>query len=53
MKGFKPAYSLYGHKSPTVKKYFVPDATAIENGEPLSFTPGTGVVVLAAPTDQK
>ena len=51
MKGFKFAYSLTGHKSPTVKKYIVPDATAIENGEPFNFTQGTGVIVLAGPTD--
>lgn len=51
MKGFKWAYSLVGHKCPTIKKLIVPDATAIENGEPVGFTQGTGVIVLAAPTD--
>lgn len=51
MKGFRFAYSLAGYKSPTTKKLVVPDATAIEHGEPIDFTQGTGVIVLAGPTD--
>ena len=51
MKGFNWAQSLNGHKSPIVRKMPVPDATAIEKGEPIDFTQGTGVIVLAEPTD--
>ena len=51
MKGFTWAGDLNGHKNPVVKKYYVPDATAIERGEPVDFTQGTGVIVLAGPTD--
>jgi hypothetical protein len=51
MKGFRWAYDLNGHPNPIVKKYIVPDATAIENGEPVDFTQGTGIIVLAGPTD--
>jgi hypothetical protein len=51
MKGFRLAYDLNGHPNPIVKKYIVPDATAIENGEPVDFTQGTGIIVLAGPTD--
>lgn len=51
MKGFNWAYDLNGQKNPIIKKLIVPDATAIENGEPIDFTQGTGVIVLADPTD--
>jgi hypothetical protein len=50
-KGFQWAYDLNGHPNPIIKKVPVPDATAIESGEPVSFTQGTGIVVLAGPTD--
>jgi hypothetical protein len=50
-KGFIYAGSLNGHKNPIVTKLPVPDATAIEKGEPIDFTQGTGVIVLAEPTD--
>jgi hypothetical protein len=50
-KGFKWAYDLNGQKNPIIKKLPIPDATAIENGEPVNFTIGTGIVVLAGPTD--
>lgn len=51
MKGFRWTGDLNGHKNPVVKKLYVPDATAIENGEPIQFTQGTGVVVLPNPDD--
>lgn len=51
MKGFKWAGDLNGHKNPIIRKVYVPDATAIEDGEPIDFTQGTGVTVLAGPTD--
>lgn len=51
MKGFNWSGDLNGHKCPWIKKMVVPDATAIENGEPIDFTQGTGVVVLAGPAD--
>lgn len=51
MKGFNWAYDLNGQKNAIVKKYVIPDATAIERGEPVDFTQGTGVIVLAGPTD--
>lgn len=51
MKGFVWAGDLNGHKNPIIRKMYVPDATAIEKGEPINYTPGTGVVVLAGPTD--
>lgn len=51
MKGFVYAGSLNGHKNPIIVKLPVPDATAIEKGEPIDFTQGTGVIVLAGPTD--
>jgi hypothetical protein len=50
-KGFQWAYDLNGHPNPIIKKVVVPNATAIESGEPVSFTQGTGIVVLAGPTD--
>lgn len=51
MKGFTWAGDLNGHKNPIVRKVAVPDATAIEKGEPIDFTQGTGIIVLAGPTD--
>jgi len=51
MKGFRWAGDLNGQKNPIVRKYYVPDATAIEKGEPVQFTQGTGIVVHAGPTD--
>jgi hypothetical protein len=51
MKGFNWAGDLNGHKNPIIRKYYVPDATAIEKGEPVRFTQGTGIVVLSDPTD--
>lgn len=51
MKGFNWAGDLNGQKNPIVRKMVIPDATAIEKGEPIQFTQGTGVVVLADPTD--
>lgn len=45
-KGFVWAGDLNGHKNPIIRKYYVPDATAIEKGEPVRFTQGTGIVVL-------
>jgi hypothetical protein len=49
--GFHPAYSLGGHKAMQEVELYVPAATALEKGEPHSFTQGTGVIVLAGPTD--
>jgi len=40
-----------GRRPPTIREYYIPSATAIEKGEPVSFTQGTGVIVLAGPTD--
>jgi hypothetical protein len=51
MKGFNWAGDLNGQKNPIVRRVSVPDATAIEKGEPIDFTQGTGVIVLAGPTD--
>jgi len=51
MKGFNWAGDLNGHKNPIIRKVLIPTTTAIERGEPVNFTPGTGVVVLAGPTD--
>jgi hypothetical protein len=51
MKGFNWAGDFNGQKNPLVKKFYVPDATAIEKGEPVRFTPGTGIVVLNDPTN--
>ena len=51
MKGFRWCGDLNGHKNPITRKYVIPDATAIEKGEPVNFTRGTGIIVLAAPTD--
>jgi hypothetical protein len=51
MKGFNWAGSKVGHKNPRIFKAYIPTATAIEQGEPVDFTQGTGVIVLAGPTD--
>lgn len=51
MKGFNWAGDLNGHKNPIIERMYVPDATAIEKGEPINYTAGTGIVVLAGPTD--
>lgn len=48
---FTWAYDLNGSKVPFIKPLYIPSATVIEKGEIVDFTPGTGVVVLAAPTD--
>lgn len=51
MKGFIWSGNKAGHKNPSIRSCDIPDATAIEKGEPIIFTPGTGVAVIAAPTD--
>jgi hypothetical protein len=51
MAGFIWAGDLNGQKNPLVRNFYVPDATAIERGEPVRFTQGTGIVVLGDPTD--
>jgi hypothetical protein len=51
MKGFTWCGDLNGSKNMIVDEYYVPDATAIEKGEPVRFTQGTGIVVLADPTN--
>ena len=45
MSGFRWAYDLNGSKVPLVRPMYIPTATAIEKGEVLKFTPGTGIVV--------
>jgi hypothetical protein len=49
MDGFRYAYSLNGHKRPVLQKFYIPADTAIEQGEPFQYTPGTGVIVHADP----
>ena len=51
MKGFQWAGDINGRANPLVRKFLVPDATAIERGEPIQYTQGTGVIVLPGPTD--
>lgn len=51
MKGFNWSGNKAGHKNPNIRKMYVPDATAIEHGEPIIYTQGTGIAVVAAPTD--
>ena len=51
MKGFNWAGDLNGNKSPMIRKVYIPTATVIEKGEPIDYTPGTGAIVLAGPTD--
>jgi hypothetical protein len=47
MKGFYWAYDLNGAKVPIVKPFVIPTATAIEQGELVLHTPGTGIAVVA------
>lgn len=47
MPGFEWAYDLNGSKVPIVKPFVIPTATAIEQGEMVLFTPGTGIAVVA------
>jgi hypothetical protein len=42
---FEWAYDLNGSKVPIVRQMYIPTATAIEQGEMVLFTPGTGIVV--------
>jgi hypothetical protein len=51
MAGFEWIGDLNGQKNPIIKKSYIPTATAVERGEPVQFTQGTGVIVHAAPTD--
>jgi len=51
MKGFTWSGNKAGHKNPNIRKMYVPDATAVEQGEPIIYTQGTGVAVIADPTD--
>jgi len=51
MKGFTWSGNKAGHKNPNVRKMYVADATAIEKGEPIIYTQGTGIAVITAPTD--
>jgi hypothetical protein len=52
MKGFVYSYDLTG-RTPLIRKYPIADSLAIEKGEPVSFTQGTGIIVHAGPTDFK
>jgi len=51
MSGFIYAGDLNGQKNELKRKFLIPTATVIERGEPVSFTQGTGVIVLPGPTD--
>lgn len=51
MDGFIWAGDKNGRPTALVRKLYIPTATAIEKGEPINFTQGTGVVVLANPDD--
>ena len=51
MGGFKWCGDLNGHKNPIIRKIYIPTTTVIERGEPVSYTQGTGAIVLAGPTD--
>jgi hypothetical protein len=51
MKGFTWSGNKAGHKTPSIRKCYVADATAIEKGEPIIYTPGTGVAPITAPDD--
>lgn len=53
MSKFIWAADLNGHKNPIVREIQVPTATAVQKGEILIFTPGTGAAAVAAPTDFK
>lgn len=50
MKGFVWSGNKAGHKNPNIRKCYVADATAIEKGEPIVYTAGTGVAAITAPT---
>ena len=51
MAGFKYAGDLNGHKRKLVRDYLIPTATAIDAGEPVQFTQGTGVITIAQASD--
>lgn len=51
MAGFNWCGDLNGQKVPIIKKELIATATAVEKGEPVQITPGTGIVVHAGPTD--
>lgn len=48
MSGFNWAYDLNGSPVPVVQPMYIPTATAIDKGEIVDFTPGTGVIVMGA-----
>jgi hypothetical protein len=48
---FEWAYDMNGSKVPFIKRLYIPTATAVEKGEIIDFTPGTGVVVLSDSDD--
>ena len=51
MAGFRYAGDLNGSKRKLVRDFLIPTATAIEQGEPVDFTYGTGVIVHAHEDD--
>ena len=51
MKGFIWSGNKAGHKNPNIRKCYVADATAIEKGEPVIYTAGTGIAAITAPDD--
>jgi len=51
MKGFNWSGNKTGLVNPRIRKCYIADATAIEKGEPVIYTQGTGVAVIVAPTD--
>jgi len=44
---FKWAGDLNGHKNPIIKEFYIATGTAIEKGEIVDFTVGTGIVAVA------
>lgn len=44
---FKWAYDLSGNKTPQIKPFYIAASTAIELGEIVKFTPGTGIQAVA------
>ena len=48
MAGFTPA-NIWGGITAVRESMYIPTATVIEKGEPVIFTPGTGVAVVATP----
>lgn len=44
---FKWSYDLSGNKTDQIKPFYIPSATAIEFGEIVLFTPGTGIATVA------